>query len=549
MRSLVVACLLATLACGAPPAPTPVPSGSTGPTVSPPPPPPPPPAPEIHRLTVTVDGSGRVTSDPAGLDCPQVCAADFAAGTTVRLKPTAAENWMFGGFAGSCSGDSCAPTLSADLSVGARFTPIPPGPVDLVPPDAGAANDCTPAAGVYDPDAGSASTAEPDPSQCAGIAAPDPVVMRQWVHPAIIGSCGDALADGTGTFAFGYHVEMYQLGNQYYGISFVTADGQFLNDQFLAPGRGSGYAVQQPRGIFGATNIGWPAQYRWEVKQWTGSAMTVVSTPLFLGDRLGVVADPAGGLLIAGSLSLGSSSSNTDCSTCTPSVLMYEAPGDGAPSVRWGPTAYASAGRFLGAGVDTSGRALIVTDGSRKFGGTAVSAQWLDRDGAPMTGEFMVVPCATGGSEMTVESTPLIGGGLMLWGLGWEPPPSYQRVIAPLAVVESGAAMAHPPPAWISSRSNARLQIARGGRAYAVLPKRANGVSCTQRVELRAPNGALCATADYPIAEGTCDTGDLALGADGTIIQPLPHSMETQRDMAIGTQTTCTWRWWPGALK
>src|SRR3954469_6365810 len=50
-----------------------------------PPPPPPPPAANRH-LTVVVQGKGKVTSAPAGIDCDSTtCGADFAAGTAVSL--------------------------------------------------------------------------------------------------------------------------------------------------------------------------------------------------------------------------------------------------------------------------------------------------------------------------------------------------------------------------------------------------------------------------------------------------------------------------------
>ena len=61
-----------------------------------------------------------------------------------------------------------------------------------------------------------------------------------------------------------------------------------------------------------------------------------------------------------------------------------------------------------------------------------------------------------------------------------------------------------------------------------------------------APDGKSCGARDYPLAAGTCDTLDLALGMDGTVIQQLPVSMETQVDQH-GSHT-CTWRWWAAAL-
>jgi hypothetical protein len=97
------------------------------------------------------------------------------------------------------------------------------------------------------------------------------------------------------------------------------------------------------------------------------------------------------------------------------------------------------------------------------------------------------------------------------------------------------------------SRRDVKLQIAGAGKAYAALPLGANGVPCTQRVEVVTPDGTSCGAAEYPIAGGTCDTLELSLGADGTIIQQLPKAME-QTNSVVGGHT-CTWRFWPAALR
>jgi hypothetical protein len=80
-----------------------------------------------------------------------------------------------------------------------------------------------------------------------------------------------------------------------------------------------------------------------------------------------------------------------------------------------------------------------------------------------------------------------------------------------------------------------------------VLPYAATGVACSQRLEVVAPDGTSCGSREYPIAAGTCDTHDLSLGADGTVIQQLPDSMESKDEVML--VHSCTWRWWPGAAK
>jgi len=97
------------------------------------------------------------------------------------------------------------------------------------------------------------------------------------------------------------------------------------------------------------------------------------------------------------------------------------------------------------------------------------------------------------------------------------------------------------------ARPDTRPQIARGGRAYAMLPFGANGVACNQRLEVVAPDGTSCGATDYPIAAGTGDTRDLTVAADGTVIQGLPLSMEAWNP--LDSRHSCSWRYWPGAVK
>ena len=78
-----------------------------------------------RRLQVSLNGAGTIRSDPAGIDCPRTCAADFPPGTAVRLDASAPEGWDFAGFGGACSGPSCTLTLSNDVSAWATFVQRP----------------------------------------------------------------------------------------------------------------------------------------------------------------------------------------------------------------------------------------------------------------------------------------------------------------------------------------------------------------------------------------------------------------------------------------
>jgi hypothetical protein len=248
--------------------------------------------------------------------------------------------------------------------------------------------------------------------------------------------------------------------------------------------------------------------------------------------------DPRGGILLAGNLA----SSFTEAKT--PMVILYNT--TAAPLIAWGPRPLESRGEVLGAGVDVQGRSLVITDGSARFGAGHISAQWFDQGGNAIAGEFDLLPRFSGGAGW-FEAWPLIDGGLVIVRRSW----SFDAAdrAEKLALLKAGETRTDAVPPWMARRPNTRWQIAREGRAYAVLPLGAKNVPCTQRLEIVAPDGTVCGARDYSMAAGTCTTKDLGLGADGTVIQALPDSMETRAEVSVGTVQTCTWRWWPRALR
>lgn len=73
-------------------------------------------------LTVSVEGTGQVVSQPAGIACPGQCSARFMAGTRVVLVSAPAEGWRLDGWKGACSGAGpCAVTLAADATVTSKL--------------------------------------------------------------------------------------------------------------------------------------------------------------------------------------------------------------------------------------------------------------------------------------------------------------------------------------------------------------------------------------------------------------------------------------------
>ncbi|HEY1799900.1 MAG TPA: alkaline phosphatase family protein [Terriglobales bacterium] len=84
-----------------------------------------------------------MTSAPAGVNCPQTCAANFDSGTQITLTATPASGFSFSGWGGNCAGSTttCMMTASANGSVTATFSSVqspPPQQVQLTVIPAGA---------------------------------------------------------------------------------------------------------------------------------------------------------------------------------------------------------------------------------------------------------------------------------------------------------------------------------------------------------------------------------------------------------------------------
>ncbi len=83
---------------------------------------------ETHTLSVTVNGSGTVTSGPKGISCPGTCSNSFKEGSKVTLKAKAAAGSTFTGWSvAGCSGTApCKVTMDGDQAVTATFSPGTP---------------------------------------------------------------------------------------------------------------------------------------------------------------------------------------------------------------------------------------------------------------------------------------------------------------------------------------------------------------------------------------------------------------------------------------
>ena len=82
-----------------------------------------------QTLTVTRIGNARITSSPAGIDCGDICSAEFELGTVVTLTATPDPGWTFSGWTGACGGSAgCVVTVDSGKSVTAKFALPPPTP-------------------------------------------------------------------------------------------------------------------------------------------------------------------------------------------------------------------------------------------------------------------------------------------------------------------------------------------------------------------------------------------------------------------------------------
>ena len=202
-----------------------------------------------------------------------------------------------------------------------------------------------------------------------------------------------------------------------------------------------------------------------------------------------------------------------------------------------------------GGTADGGGNALVIQDGYARCGACIV-AQWFERDGAPLTGQFTLLTGFSAGPATWFELAPLIDGGLAVRRMDADRPGQTQGFHSQwLVTVDSGKDAIQAAPDWMKARPDTNLALARGRTAYAVLPNGGSGQPCSQDVELVSRSGNSCAKWTLELASGrTCDTLELRLGLDGTILQRLPFELESDSD-GSGRMKSCTLRFWPAALK
>ena len=81
-------------------------------------------SPTTPILSVLVDGNGRVSSTPAGIDCGDKCSAEFSSGQQVSLVAAASPRAEMRAWSGDCAGEgSCSVNMASSKAVTATFDP------------------------------------------------------------------------------------------------------------------------------------------------------------------------------------------------------------------------------------------------------------------------------------------------------------------------------------------------------------------------------------------------------------------------------------------
>jgi hypothetical protein len=460
--------------------------------------PPPPTGSALLSVAFTGGGSGRATSSPAGIDCGSICSASFPRGTVITVTATPNPGSTLVGYGGACSGTTCSLVLMGDVNVFVHLE-------SQAPP--------------------------PPPPSCAGLgfgALPPTQIFTTNPGFGRATVCEPGMADSAGTLGF----PVSRAGMQGGFFAVVGPDGRF---------RGSRYEqvlnlnyTAQPDGFTGtAAN---PAQSAWATHHIDRSGSSLHTGQTFFGPTPWQAPDPGGGIVLAGPMS------NSQTAARRPQIVSEDA---NANTRALG--SIASPESVFGIGMDVAGNALVITNGTGRFGTGSISAQWFDRFAAPLTGEFVLLSGFEPGRSTWFETAPLIGGGLAVRRMDGHDEGGGRFSVTSrwLVVVTSGAPSVSPAPDWLASRNDTLLAIVRGGRAYALLPEEKPNGECAQSIEVFTPGGQSCGAQEFRRASGSCRTLGIRVGLDGTILQQTPPAFEQG---AGSDSPSCSWLFWSGAL-
>jgi len=447
----------------------------------------------------------------------------LAAVTFAAVACSSVETGIPGGSAGSGPGVDAGSSLDAGTAG---------GPVDAGTPVGGASDAGSGGSGTSDGGNGSGGTV----SDCNGLAPGTLGTMVSYAgsYDSRVGICGLPAGNGHGVIA--------HLVNNERAPAFTLVNPSGGVNGYLSQVGGSVFPL--PNGFLqwgSRSTSNFNSQFIGAVEDsgrplGTSRAPSGATFDMYSPIEESVALDVGGGAAFAGTI-------HVEGQPDQRRVMVFDANG-----VRWGPRALLDR-RVFGLGVDLNSRVLVIQNGYAQCSG-CILGQWFERDGTPLTGSFTLLAGFSPGPATWFETAPLIGGGLAVRRMDADHSTQTQGFHSQwLITVESGSDQIHEAPDWMKGRPDTDLALARGGAAYAVLSNGAFGAPCTQDVELLSASGNSCARWTLELTSGTtCDTLELRLGLDGTILQRLPPALESVRD-SIGRTRTCTVRFWPAALK
>jgi hypothetical protein len=354
--------------------------------------------------------------------------------------------------------------------------------------------------------------------ECAGLLPAALPEMRSVSFDVPDGiACAGGTSDGDGRLALGLLEP--STGRRLYQAH--EADGSVLGrfdglDLALAPQPHGYHAVAVTRDLNGNA-------VRADQMALSGAGVIQRSTRVDDEGDAGVVAAiapvPGGGSVVyraAVGLSQGSL-------LFTTTLTRFDAAGAPVGTLPLERARYTDAPHALAVAVATDGSVLALRNG--QFG--QLAAGWIHPDGA-----VQVLSPNPPGPGSRLELFPLADGGVALRVDGGF-----------VGQVRAGSTRVEPVPTWLRDAGAGHLTLLPSGRGYALLPLPDEpSHTCEQRVEVRAPSGALCGAVVLRFRNGACTTGDVGLGLDGTIVQRGPNACS-------GGTCTCTYAWWSGAVR
>ena len=142
----------------------------------------------LPQFTLTVtkagNGTGTVTSTPAGINCGATCSFGFTSGTVVTLTAAPGVGQNFTGWTGGgCSGvGTCVVTLNAATTVTATFTDTTPPDTTITGMPTNPSNVANPTFTFTSTEAGSTFQCSLDGAPFSACSSPTTVTVANGVH-------------------------------------------------------------------------------------------------------------------------------------------------------------------------------------------------------------------------------------------------------------------------------------------------------------------------------------------------------------------------------